>query len=394
MRLIPIINAVLVCAALYALVFEREALMSAIGQTATDAPTAAPSDADARPEILAKGPAEQLSAPQTPPGAVTVLVLKSKAYDVATGILTRGQTEAARRVEVRAETSGRVVSAPKRRGAALKAGDILCELDPGTRQAHLLEAQAKLAEAALAANASATLQKGGYRSESAALAATAALQAAQASVAAARTELDRLRITAPFDGILENDTAELGAYLAPGGLCAAVIALDPIKLVGFLPETEVDKIQLGAQVGAQLATGAHILGAVTHLSRSADQATRTFRVEAEVPNPDAAIRAGQTVEMTIAALGARAHLLPGSALTLADDGTLGVRIAVEDVARFMPVTLLRDTADGVLMTGLPETADVIVRGQEYVTDGTPLVVTLDADPALIAAPAPIAGPQQ
>lgn len=395
MRLVPILNAALVSAALYALVFEREALMSFAGHEAASAAIEpAPSSDDALPEILAKGPAGQDAPPPTPIGAVTVLVHQSAAYDVANGVLTRGQTEAARRVETRAETAGRVISDPKRRGAVIQTGDVLCELDAATRAAQLLEAQAKLAEAELAAKASAALQKGGYRSETAALAADAALQGASAAVAAAQKELDRLRITAPFDGILEDDTAELGAYLAPGGLCATVIALNPIKLVGFLPETEVDKVQLGAQVGAQLATGAQILGQVTYLSRSADQATRTFRVEAEVANADFAIREGQTVEMMIASAGARAHLLPGSALTLNDEGVLGVRIAVDNLAQFAPVNLLRDTNEGVLVTGLPDSADVIVLGQEYVTEGTPLIVTVDTDADLAPNLSPNKGPQQ
>jgi multidrug efflux system membrane fusion protein len=83
--------------------------------------------------------------------------------------------------------------------------------------------------------------------------------------------------------------------------------------------------------------------------------------------------------MMIATAGARAHLLPGSALTLNDAGVLGLRLAMGDEARFMPVELLRDTPDGVLVTGLPDRADVIVRGQEYVTEGTPLIVSLDTD---------------
>jgi multidrug efflux system membrane fusion protein len=41
----------------------------------------------------------------------------------------------------------------------------------------------------------------------------------------------------------------------------------------------------------------------------------------------------------------------------------------------MPVGLLRDTVDGVWLTGLPEALDVIVLGQEYVTDGVPVAAT-------------------
>lgn len=43
-----------------------------------------------------------------------------------------------------------------------------------------------------------------------------------------------------------------------------------------------------------------------------------------------------------------------------------------NTARFAPVTFLRDTMNGVLVAGLPDTTDVIVVGQEFVTDGVPV----------------------
>lgn len=358
MRVVPIINAVLVSAALYLLVFERDRLLA-----------------------FAARDSEDEAATQTPEQAkaVPVQVVSSAAQQVDQGVLTRGQTEAARRVDVRAETTGPVISEPLRRGAQVQAGDVLCQLDPGTREATLSEAEARLAEAQLSANAAEKLQQGGFRSETATAAARATLQAAEAGVKAARKEMERLTITAPFAGLLESDSAELGALLNAGMSCATVIALDPVKLVGFVPETEVDQVHEGAQVGARLATGREILGRVTFLSRAADPATRTFRVEAEVPNADLSIREGQTVEMVIAADGTQAHFLPASVLTLDDEGRLGVRIVVEGRAQFAAVTLLRDTPDGVWLAGLPDQAQVIVLGQEYVTEGTPLAVH-DAGP--------------
>ncbi|MBD3787814.1 MAG: efflux RND transporter periplasmic adaptor subunit [Sphingomonadales bacterium] len=357
MKIVPLINALLVTTALYALVFERDRLMSFAG-------------AQTAPEDAAPVRTAETAKP------VPVQVLRSTARPVDQGVLLRGETQAARRVELRAETTGRVISEPLRRGAEVAAGDTLCRLDPGTRPAQLTEAEARLTEAELNATASDRLQAGGYRSDTAAAGAKAALQAAQAAVEAVRTDIARLAITAPFGGVLEEDSAELGALLGAGGLCATVIALDPIRLVGFVPETELARVAPGALVGARLATGQEVTGRVSYLSRSADPATRTFRVEAEIANPDGHIREGQSVEMLIAAEGARAHLLPASVLTLDDRGTLGVRLAVEGVARFAPVRVLRDEPGGLWLAGLPETAEVIVVGQDYVTDGSALAATL------------------
>ena len=114
--------------------------------------------------------------------------------------------------------------------------------------------------------------------------AKAGIQSAEAGVAAANKEIERLEIRAPFAGLLESDAAELGSLLQPGGLCATIIQLDPIKLVGFVPETDVDKVKLGAPAGARLATDRTTSGTVSFLGRTADPNTRTFRVEVQVPN--------------------------------------------------------------------------------------------------------------
>lgn len=405
MKLIPLITAILVTAFLYFLVFERDALL-AFAQTTT--------------------PEEVNEAENAPNGAddksdaIRVFAIKSQARQIDSAVIMRGQTEATRSVEVRAQTSGQVVSEPLRKGNYVKTDQLLCQIDVGTREASLAEANARLAEArarvpetkarldeAMARldeakindNAASKLSQGGFASETRVASAQAAVRAAEAAVASAKSglqstgagiqsaeaaiasvqkDIDRLNITAPFEGLLETDTAELGSLLQPGTLCATILQLDPMKLVGFVPETEVGRVEIGALAGARLSGGQEVQGRVTFLSRSADQTTRTFRVEIQVPNGDLAIRDGQTAEIIVAADGASAHLLPQSALTLNDDGDLGLRTIDEDSrAQFSAVTLLRDTAEGVWVAGLPETANVITIGQEYVVDGVPVTPTFE-----------------
>ena len=181
--------------------------------------------------------------------------------------------------------------------------------------------------------------------------------------------------------MLETDSAELGALLQPGTHCATIIQLDPIKLVGFAPETEVDRVTVGAMAGARLSTGRKVIGRVTFLSRSADPLTRTFRVEIEVSNTGLAIRDGQTVEILVASDGTSAHLLPQSALTLNNDGALGVRyVGRGNIVGFAPVTILRDTIEGVWVAGLPDKIDVIVSGHEYVIAGVKIDATYREPP--------------
>ncbi|MEJ6397982.1 efflux RND transporter periplasmic adaptor subunit [Yoonia sp. 208BN28-4] len=422
MKLVPILTAILVSVALYLGVFERDRLLE-FAQTSS--PVTAPADTEAgdAPDTdtaAASGTAEDAPSVEADGGVIRVVATHSTAQTIDSAVILRGRTEAARQVTVAAETSGLVVSEPLRKGAYVEADQELCSLDPGTREASLAEARARLAEAegrvpeAQAAiaeanarireaevnvNAARQLSEGGFASEtrlvsaeavaeaaaaglqraqSGVASAQAGIEAAAAGVAAAEREIERLIVRAPFAGLLETDTAELGTLMQPGAACATIIQLDPIKLVGFVPEADVQKVTVGSPAAARLTGGQELSGRVTFLSRSADETTRTFRVEVQVPNDDLTVRDGQTVEMIVASDGRRAHLLPQSALTLNDEGALGVRtIGPDNASVFMPVTLLRDTVDGVWLTDLPDTVDVILIGQEYVVDGVVVVPTFE-----------------
>lgn len=357
MRLTPLITSLIVALVLYLFIMERDAM-----------------------KALANGPetgaeVEEIAAaePKNPP--VSVVVTVSEAREVEAGIVLSGRTEAARRVDVKAETTGLVISDPIRKGNMVSEGQVMCELDVGTRQATLAEARARLAEAQANNNAASQLVERGYTSETTAIARKAALESAQAMVEQAERELDRLHIQAPFDGILESDTAELGDLLQTGSPCATVISLDPMKIVGYVPEISIDRLKVGTTAGARLVTGQEVVGLVSFISRSADDLTRTFRIEVEVPNRDFAIKDGVTAEIFIALDGERAHLLPQSVLTLNDEGALGVRVNDNGVAQFMPVDVVRDDRDGLWVSGLPETVEVIVVGQDFVREGRAINVT-------------------
>lgn len=405
MRILPILAAIILAVVLYMAVLERPTLMAFFGAGGED------ETAQETTQAAAPTPVKDTR--------VKVVVQKLNAQSIDSAVVLRGQTAAARQVDVRSETSAVVVSEPLRKGAQVEEGQIMCRLDEGTRgaalaqaraqlaeaqsrvpeaEARLQEAQALLNEAKINQNASVRLKKDGFAStsrvassdatvatweagvssaQSGLRAARSGIEAASAAVAVAEAELERLVIKAPFKGLLESDTAELGSLLQAGALCGTIVQLDPIKLVGFIPESQVNRVQVGAIAGARLVAGGNdVQGRVTFVSRSSDPTTRTFLTEIEVPNPDLAIRDGQTAEILIASEGANAHLVPQSALTLNDEGALGLRLVnADNIVEFYEVSLVRDTVNGVWVTGLPAEANIIVVGQEYVIEGVEVVPT-------------------
>ena len=310
-----------------------------------------------------------------PSDSISVLAQRSEAQEITNGIVLRGETSASKTIVVKAETQGAVISPPIRKGTFVAEGELLCELEIGTKKSAVTEAKARLAEAEANNTASANLVKKGFASETTAIAREAALESALANLERAEKALADTKITAPFDGFLETDTAELGDFLQPGVPCATVLSLDPIKLTGFATETQVARIQNGATAGARLIDGREVIGNVSFVSRSADPVTRTFLVEVLVRNNDLTIRDGSSADIFISLSGTKGHLIPSSSLTLNSNGALGVRVNEDGVARFKPVTIIRDDQNGMWVEGLDETAEVIVLGQEYVTDGTKIDVS-------------------
>ena len=367
MRLIPLLTALMVAAGLY---YWFELRHDPAGEPV---PVQA---ASVVVEAPAETPAEDRGAP------VPVVVLPSEAQETSAEVVLRGRTQADRSVQVSAETTGRVVSEPIRRGAAVEEGQVLCELDPGTREAELAEVEAALEEADVAAAGAAQLAKKGYTAETELKQRQAQLRAAQARLDKVKADIAKLKIHAPFAGVLETDTAELGTLLSPGAICAEVVDLDPMKIEAFVSEQDVDRLSIGQPAQARLVNGEAVEGEISFVSRVADEGTRTFAVEVTVPNPEGKVRQGATAEIRVALPPQTAHFVPQTALTLDDDGRLGVRVAEDGVAVFYPVEVMRDEPGGMWIGGLPPRANVIVIGQEFVREGRSVAATTASADAL------------
>lgn len=301
----------------------------------------------------------------------------------------RGRTQARATVSAVAETPGTVDTVHVTKGQRVAIGDKLCTLDQGTRAAALkqaeaavAQAEAALAQAELNASTNSDLRAKGLAAANTANAADVALTQARAAVAQAqagldnaKAELDRTVITANVAGLVQDPVATAGAMLAAGAPCATIVQLDPLVFTGMVPEAQIGLAKVGLEAEVKTVTGHAVEGEVTYISSVADNATRSFPVEIEIPNPDFAIRDGVTAEATVNLGSAPGQLLPQSVLTLDDNGVLGVRTVEDDKVVFHPITIVSDTREGVWVTGLPPVARVITVGQESVTDGQAVVAS-------------------
>ena len=284
-------------------------------------------------------------------------------------VAIRGRTEAARSVVVRSETAGVVAATPAIEGSFVRKGTVLCRLNVDARQATLDQARANLRSRQLQQKASADLAARGYRSQTQVLQDQANLDAASATVRQAELGVEQMSIRAPFDGVFDKRDAEVGAYLSPGQPCGTMIELNPLLIVGDLPETEASKVKVGSTANAQLTSGETLAGKVRYAAREADAQTRTYRIEITTANPQMT-RSGLSAAVRINAGSGPAHLVPLSSLVLDAAGRQGVRyVLADDKVAFAPIKVLEETPQGIWVTGLRGPARVITVGQSYVAEG-------------------------
>lgn len=282
-----------------------------------------------------------------------------------------GRTEANREVQLKAETAGLVIATPITEGTRVTRGATLCRQDIDARQARLDQANAQLRSAEFDLRSTQTLVDKGFRSATQLASLQAQVDGAKAGVKQAEIELDNVNIRAPFNGIFDMRMAETGDYLAPGQPCGLLIDMDPLVIVADLSETQVGNITIGQTSELSLATGETLTGKVRFIEARANPATRTFRTEIAVPNPDYALRAGVTASVRVKAGETLAHLVPGAVLTLTDTGDVGVRyVDSNNIVRFAETQTIDEQDNGLWVTGLPETANVIIQGQDFVSIGT------------------------
>jgi membrane fusion protein, multidrug efflux system len=196
-------------------------------------------------------------------------------------------------------------------------------------------------------------------------------KAAEAALATAEAERDRGIITAPWEGVI-TEISEVGtsAFAFAGKEIAQIVGLDPMLAVVEVSERKVASVKVGDTAEVKLVSGQTRQGRIRYVSQSAAPATRTYRVEVELPNADGVIPDGITAEVSIPLSPMPATRVPRSALVVSSTGDIGVRtVDAESKVGFVMATVVEDDQRSMWLTGVPDGARVIVQGQDFVREG-------------------------
>lgn len=339
--------------------------------------------ASAEGEAADRAAAAKQAAQEAKPVLRTVAVMKPPRTGHARAIRISGQTQADKRAVLATRATGIIAELPVKEGDHVEAGDLILRLESEEKPAAVETAVQLVKQREAELEAARQLSKTGTLAKLQLDTAVSALAQARAQLEMARADLERTRIVAPFSGIVDDVTVELGSSVMQGGEVATMLSLDPVIVKGEISERDLKHIGIGDKAEVVLVNGEKVEGTVRYISREATAATRTYRAEIAIANPRDAIPAGMTAELTLRSAPVEAVMLPRSVVTLSSTGDLGIRAVDEtDKVVFYPIDLVDDTPTGLLLAGIPDNARVIMAGQDLVKEGDE-VKPVEADPALL-----------
>lgn len=336
-----------------------------------------------------RGGATAPAAPGGPPPA-PVNVQPVLTADVPVVFEYVGQLAGAREVEVRARVSGILAKRHFTEGSAVKRGQLLFTLDAAPFQAALAKADAAVASAEARLNQAArTLERSRTLAEARmittrevddAIAAEGVARADVASARASRQEaalnLGYTRIEAPIAGVVGRAEVSEGTLVTgPQMLLASLTQSDTLKVRFAIADTDqmrwrnevaAGQLKLPArdafEVQLVLADGslAPQRGRLVFSDARVSASTGAIEAEAELPNANGALKAGQFVRVRlVGATRPGAVKVPTRAVLEGPQGKF-VYLAADGKALPRPVTLGDQLADGWIVTAGLKNGDALI----------------------------------
>ena len=319
-----------------------------------------------------------------------------------------GRVDAIERVVVQARVKGYLEKVIFTEGAAVKIGDPLYQIEKGTFQAAVEDAQGALERAKAAKTLSAIQLQRKEESlvkqagtEVARDEARAADEDAAGSILQAQAKLDDAHInlgytdiTSPIAGKISRTSVTAGNVVGPeSGPLTQIVSQDPMYVTFPVSQRDLLQAQMNGRAAEIKDIKVHLRfpngtiyqqeGTINFVDVSVNRATDTVIARATLPNPDGILIDGQLVSVVLEGGQPDERVLVPQAALIADQEGLYVFIVENGKAAVRRVKTGGESgADMVVLEGLKGGEQVIVEGLQSVRAGqdvmaTPLPVALN-----------------
>ena len=283
-----------------------------------------------------------------------------------------GTARANEQVTLSAPVTERLVRLGFDDGDFVRKGQVVAVLAQGQESAQLAEAQARQREAQQQLARIQTLKRRGFATQSSLDTQAAAAASARAQASEARASIGERVIQAPFSGYASLRTMSPGAIVSSGTAIATISDISTIKLDFPVPETLLSTIRPGLTIQATSAAypDQPFRGQIANVDPVIDPNTRSVVVRAHLPNPDARLKPGMLLTVTIETAPRLGLSVPELAVVGEGDQRF-VYVVGKDgkVKRTAVKTGLRSAGRIEILEGLKAGQPVVTEGVVKLADG-------------------------
>lgn len=334
---------------------------------------------DAAKDGAPKGPpaAPGQKGPGGPGGPSPVEVVELKTSLVLEDLQAVGALRSNESVMLRPEVSGRIAAIGFRDGQPVKRGQMLIQLDAALNEAEVAQAKAELDLANSNLKRTADLASKNFVSGSAQETAASNVEVLAAKLKLAEARLAKMRIVAPFDGVVGIRNVSVGDYVKDGADLVNVEDIGVLKVDFRLPERHFTQLKSGqaVEVAADALPGARYKGGVEAINPRIDANGRSLEVRARLSNADGRLRPGMFARVRVI-VGQRANalLVPEEAIVPLGDDFFVYRV-VDGKAQRVRVKLgVRRDSQVELLDGVKAGDKIVTAGMRVQRDGQPVRV--------------------
>lgn len=316
----------------------------------------------------AGGGAKGVGAAGRPVAVEAVAVRQMALRDDADAV---GSLRSRQSVMLRPEVGGRITQLNFRDGQRVRRGQVLVQFDDQLPRAQIQQSQAELSIAQANHKRNQELVAQGFISQRSVDESAANLEVAQAKLALAQATAQRLKIVAPFDGIVGIRVVNVGDYLKDGADIVNIEDLDAVYVDFRLPERLQSKARTGqtAQVAFDALPGVRYAAVVQAISPQIDADGRAIAVRGCIDNRRMQLRPGMFARVTaVFSERADARVVPEEAIVPEGSSPYVLKI-VEGKEPGSRVTRRTPVKLGARAPGLVEVVEGLNAGDLVVTAG-------------------------
>jgi membrane fusion protein, multidrug efflux system len=342
------------------------------------------------------------AAAQAAPAPIPVSVATTIRRDVPILLKNIGAVQPFQSVLIRARVDGTLDKVFFQEGQDVKRGDPIAQIDPRPYQAMYDQAvarkaadQATLNNAKLDLTRATELARNQYESRQVVdtRAATVAqldaqLKADDATIAAAKVNLDYTNITSPIDGrvgLRMLDAGNVIRFADTAGVGIVTIAqIHPIAVTFTLPQDALPRIQAAMAKGVLTVYATSPdentqlgQGELMTTDNAIDATTGTIKLKAKFPNADNKLWPGQFVNVKLQVEVERNALeVPSISVQRGPSGLFVYLVKPDDTVAVQTVEIGQDIGGlTVITSGLDEGARVVTNGQSRLQNGSRIIVS-------------------